>query len=84
MTKQAELEARIEAYVRDNSVGQVWDRARVPARTKARMEADIAECRRRMTDPDLLDAFISLARKGRIINSGERRRASSSGSSPPR
>jgi hypothetical protein len=69
----AELEAKIEAYTRQNSVGQVWDRSIVPARTRERIEADIAELRRHMGDPDLLDGFISLVRQGRIINSGERR-----------
>jgi hypothetical protein len=75
MTKRARLEARIEAYARENSVGQAWDHTRVPARTKQQMAADIAEIRqyRHLGDPDLLNAFIALARKGRIINSGERR-----------
>jgi hypothetical protein len=37
------------------------------------MEADIAEIRRGMRDPDIMDAMIELVREGRIINSGERR-----------
>jgi hypothetical protein len=73
MPKQDQLEAEIEEFIRERSLGEIWDRARVPARTKAQMEADIAELRRRMRNPDIMDAFISCVRKGTIINSGERR-----------
>jgi hypothetical protein len=76
MTKQAELEARIEARIREGSVGQIWDRSIMPARTKRQMEAEVEELRQQCPDPDILDGFIRLVRQGRILNSGERKEGS--------
>jgi hypothetical protein len=73
MTEQAELEARIEAIIRERSHGEIWNRAVVPRRTRRQVEADVAELRGGMRDPNYMDAFTALVRQGRIINSGERR-----------
>jgi hypothetical protein len=40
---------------------------------QAQLEADIAELRRHMKDPDIMDAMISLVREGKVVNSGRRR-----------
>lgn len=40
---------------------------------KEQLESDLEEIRREMSDPDVMDAFISLVRTGRVVNSGRRR-----------
>jgi hypothetical protein len=40
---------------------------------QGQVESDIEEIRRDRSDPDIMDAFISLVRDGRIVNSGRRR-----------
>jgi len=39
---------------------------------KKRLDTDIEEIRREASDPDLMDALISLVRNGTIVNSGRR------------